>query len=140
MKKLNIDQFREKFFQEMKQKAKRNEPGAKQYFQWLKTEQSLFEQTEPTKIDVNVNSSIVSSDDKLYPDDKVIAKYAEPESHQKNLVKLDKYKKLQENFSNDIMWKIEIPKPQYREGATYQVGNSFYDSNGNFSYRIPGMS
>ena len=137
-KKLNIDQFRGKFFQEMKQKAKRNEPGAKQYFQWLKTEQSLFEQAEPSKIDVN--SSIVSSDDKLYPADKVIEKYAEPESQQKNLVKLDKYRKLKENFSNDIVWKIEIPKHQYKEDATYQVGNSFYDSNGNFSYRIPGMS
>ena len=138
-KKLDIDQFREKFFQEMKRKAKRNEPGAKQYFKWLKTEQSLFEQAEPSKIDVNSNS-IVSSDDKLYLDDKVIEKYAEPGSHQKNLVKLDKYRKLKENFSNDIVWKIEIPKHQYKEDATYQVGNSFYDSNGNFSYRIPGMS
>ncbi|XP_052888943.1 uncharacterized protein LOC128297355 [Anopheles moucheti] len=35
---------------------------------------------------------------------------------------------------------IKIPKKLYKKGATYQMDDCFYDDDGEFLYRVPGMS
>ena len=40
----------------------------------------------------------------------------------------------------DIKEFIKIPKKLYKEGATYQLDDCFYDDDGEFLYRVPGMS
>ncbi|XP_049276534.1 uncharacterized protein LOC125760437 [Anopheles funestus] len=35
---------------------------------------------------------------------------------------------------------IKIPKKLYKKGATYQIGDCFYDDDGEFLYRVPGMT
>ncbi|XP_035896645.1 uncharacterized protein LOC118505224 [Anopheles stephensi] len=40
----------------------------------------------------------------------------------------------------DIKEFIKIPKKLYKKGATYQVDDCFYDDDGEFLYRVPGMS
>uniref|UniRef100_A0A182TBQ5 Uncharacterized protein n=1 Tax=Anopheles maculatus TaxID=74869 RepID=A0A182TBQ5_9DIPT len=40
----------------------------------------------------------------------------------------------------DIKEFIKIPKKLYKKGATYQMDDCFYDDDGEFLYRVPGMS
>ncbi|XP_050070264.1 uncharacterized protein LOC126558312 [Anopheles maculipalpis] len=40
----------------------------------------------------------------------------------------------------DIKEFIRIPKKLYKRGATYQMDDCFYDDDGEFLYRVPGMS
>ncbi|XP_053670369.1 uncharacterized protein LOC128720701 [Anopheles nili] len=40
----------------------------------------------------------------------------------------------------DIKEFIKIPKKLHRKGATYQVDDCFYDDDGEFLYRVPGMN
>uniref|UniRef100_A0A675B374 Uncharacterized protein n=2 Tax=Anopheles darlingi TaxID=43151 RepID=A0A675B374_ANODA len=40
----------------------------------------------------------------------------------------------------DIKEFIKIPKKLYKKGATYQVDDCFYDDDGEFLYRVPGMN
>lgn len=35
--------------------------------------------------------------------------------------------------------KIRIPKEKYKRGSTYKVNDCFYDYDGEFLYRVPGM-
>lgn len=39
-----------------------------------------------------------------------------------------------------ILDQITIPKRLYREGATYKINDCYYDDDGEFLYRVPGMS
>lgn len=36
--------------------------------------------------------------------------------------------------------RIHIPRKLYRKGATYRVDDSYYDDDGEFLYRVPGMT
>uniref|UniRef100_A0A182PSF8 Uncharacterized protein n=1 Tax=Anopheles epiroticus TaxID=199890 RepID=A0A182PSF8_9DIPT len=40
----------------------------------------------------------------------------------------------------DIKELIKIPKKLYKKGGTYQLDDCFYDDDGEFLYRVPGMS
>ncbi|XP_052868566.1 uncharacterized protein LOC128274409 [Anopheles cruzii] len=40
----------------------------------------------------------------------------------------------------DIKEFIQIPKKLYKKGATYQLDDCFYDDDGEFLYRVPGMT
>ncbi|XP_058451839.1 uncharacterized protein LOC131430698 [Malaya genurostris] len=40
----------------------------------------------------------------------------------------------------DIREFIKIPKKLYKQGATYQLDDCFYDDDGEFLYRVPGMT
>lgn len=43
-------------------------------------------------------------------------------------------------FNSEIKEHIKIPKRLWREGATYKVRDCFYDDDGTFLYRVPGMT
>ena len=123
-KNITVDKFRKLFYNEMKLKAKKNEPYAKEYFKWLKTETSLLEQANAQKPDLIGDTETLET----VEEQKVIKKYAESK-----VVKLEKFN----NNITEIVEKIDIPKHLYKENATYQVGNCFYDSKGDFIHRIP---
>lgn len=40
---------------------------------------------------------------------------------------------------NDYPLAIRIPKKVWKEGYTYKVKDCFYDDNGDFLYRVPGL-
>jgi len=40
---------------------------------------------------------------------------------------------------NDYPLAIRIPKKVWKEGYTYRVNDCFYDDNGDFLYRVPGL-
>lgn len=40
---------------------------------------------------------------------------------------------------NDYPLAIRIPKKAWKEGYTYRVNDCFYDDNGDFLYRVPGL-
>lgn len=40
----------------------------------------------------------------------------------------------------DIKESIQIPRKLYKKGATYQLDDCFYDDDGEFLYRVPGMT
>lgn len=40
----------------------------------------------------------------------------------------------------DIRENIQIPRKLYKKGATYQLDDCFYDDDGEFLYRVPGMT
>ncbi|XP_077283535.1 uncharacterized protein LOC143909416 isoform X2 [Arctopsyche grandis] len=40
----------------------------------------------------------------------------------------------------DYMKRIRIPKKAYKKGTTYKVNDCYYDSDGQFLYRVPGMT
>ncbi|XP_065086999.1 uncharacterized protein LOC135708787 [Ochlerotatus camptorhynchus] len=40
----------------------------------------------------------------------------------------------------DIRESIQIPRKLYKKGATYQLDDCFYDDDGEFLYRVPGMT
>ncbi|XP_053697850.1 uncharacterized protein LOC128744697 [Sabethes cyaneus] len=42
--------------------------------------------------------------------------------------------------ATDIKEFIQIPKKLYKKGATYQLDDCFYDDDGEFLYRVPGMT
>ncbi|XP_058824372.1 uncharacterized protein LOC131685034 [Topomyia yanbarensis] len=44
------------------------------------------------------------------------------------------------NDKPDIREFIKIPKKLYKQGATYQLDDCFYDDDGEFLYRVPGMT
>ena len=135
LKNMTVEEFRGKFFREMKSKAKKGQPQAKEYFQWLKTEKSLIENQEIAQIGLE-NSDTNQSETELNSENFAkIQKYA-PKS---DMPQESKIVKLKSNFSEHIMEKIEIPKHKVKKGATYQVGDCFYDENGDFMHRIPGI-
>lgn len=43
------------------------------------------------------------------------------------------------NTINDYPLAIRIPKKVWKEGYTYKVKDCFYDDNGDFLYRVPGL-
>lgn len=46
---------------------------------------------------------------------------------------------VQVELSNHIEMKIHIPKELYKEDAIYKVDDCFYDDQGEFLYRVPGL-
>lgn len=70
-------------------------------------------------------------------------------SSRDNLIDVKKYKSELISFdaSNapssmqpDIRESIQIPRKLYKKGATYQLDDCFYDDDGEFLYRVPGMT
>ncbi|XP_055614310.1 uncharacterized protein LOC129760683 [Uranotaenia lowii] len=64
---------------------------------------------------------------------------------QSAVLKIDKREKDLINFDNekpvaDIKEHITIPRKLYKKGATYQLDDCFYDDDGEFLYRVPGMN
>ena len=117
---MTIGKFRQRFYKEMKKKAQIDE-NAKKYFQWMKIEKPLMEKLEnPVEKleDVELDQVI---------DERTVKKYIE------QTVVLTS----QSGKALEIRDKIDIPSDLYKEHATYQLGQNFYDSNGDFLYRIP---
>ncbi|XP_058130515.1 uncharacterized protein LOC131284926 [Anopheles ziemanni] len=47
---------------------------------------------------------------------------------------------LRDKTKEDIKEYIRIPKKLFKKGATYQLDDCFYDDDGEFLYRVPGMT
>lgn len=59
------------------------------------------------------------------------------QKHQTGIVPLPETKGA---VKSEIREFVQIPKKLYRKGATYQLDDCFYDDDGEFLYRVPGMS
>ena len=115
-KAVTIEQFRKKFYKEMKKKSA-SDPFAKEYFKWLRQD---FKDTKTEELPKLEN----------------LQKMLEAPNYEKYAKKPAKTQPQLWQFE-EIVEKIEIPKDIHAEGKTYKVNNSYYDSNGDFLYRIP---
>ena len=114
----------------MKKKAK-NDENAKTYFKWLKMENEKFDQAEQKTVPLIDTSEIEES----LKDERKIKKFKDSKDNDDQ----DKVISLKSKAQNDEpKMKLEIPLDIYKKGATYQLNDCFYDSNGEFLYRIPG--
>ncbi|CAG2063455.1 unnamed protein product [Timema podura] len=75
------------------------------------------------------------ADDELHIETKPMTKFKT-----KNVQKYEqKSSKVQEIKSSEYPEKIKIPKGKWLKGATYKVSDRYYDDDGWFLYRVPGM-
>lgn len=105
-----------------------------------------------------IKSGIISGKE-IGIDDKIILDHSKEKEGDTNIVQLDsvemnniiektKYqsndeltKKTERDYSHLIYpERIIIPKNKWKHGCTYKVNDCFYDSDGTFLYRVPGMS
>ena len=114
----------------MKKKAE-NDENAKTYFKWLKMENEKFDQAEQKTVPLIDTSEIEES----LKDERKIKKFKDSKDNDDQ----DKVISLKSKAQNDEpKMKLEIPLDIYKKGGTYQLNDCFYDSNGEFLYRIPG--
>ena len=131
-KNLTVHKFRKLFYQELKKKAATNE-DAKKYFKWMRTEKKFLEMGEKTSARNILQDDIVEknieTESTIVEDERKVQKYKD--------IRPDKIV-LKSKSKMELKMKIDIPKDLYKENAMYQIGDCFYDSNGEFLHRIPG--
>ena len=127
-----MEKFRQLFYRELKKKAKTSE-DAKTYFKWLKTENNFLEESKENSPEKLLEGTVenVETDLKTVKDERKVQKYKEIK-HDENIV-------LKSRSKMELKEKIDIPLDLHKENAVYQVGECFYDSNGEFLHRIPGV-
>ena len=128
-----VDKFRQLFYREFKKKAKTSE-DAKKYFKWLKTENNFLEKSEEKAPEKLLQGTIenVETDLNSIKDERNVKKYKETTKRDENIV-------LKSKSKMEIKEKIDIPIDLHKENAVYQIGDCFYESNGEFLHRIPGV-
>jgi len=115
-------------FKELKDKLEENISRGKHISE---EEQLILQETKPTKEDIN--TTIV-----LKPED--ISKIVE-HRHETNSSKVGFVRKTTRDMSHLVYpEKIIIPQDQFKKGYTYKLNDCYYDSDGEFLYRIPGMT
>ncbi|XP_066252533.1 putative neugrin-like protein DDB_G0288135 [Euwallacea similis] len=92
-------------------------------------ERLIIEQSGFNKVTQN-NGQIIQ----LQPDEENLVKYTGSQSRV-NLAE----KKMQDVSHLIYVEKIKIPPDIYKKGYTYKMNDCFYDSDGLFLYRVPGM-
>jgi hypothetical protein len=151
-RKMTVMDFRKTFLSELKFKSKNDDPNAKKYFQWLRRENKQFSVAHESK-PAQIESDFDNYDSGFNLPSSPSEKYAVKEDYEETLVAKNSSDKREivltdrrsgAHFNNlditDYPLKIDIPNDVFKESATYQVNDCFYDSNGDFLHRIPGAA
>lgn len=93
--------------------------------------------------DLNINSvknnSCNESIDEIFLDDKLNLPSVESNMQESTIVISKKEASHLINDMTDYPLAIRIPKNVWKEGFIYKVNDCFYDDNGDFLYRVPGL-
>ena len=124
---ITLETFRKDFLiKQAKKGAKSGNQTAKVYLDWLQKEEQTRETKLPAfKIEDNLETESTSK----------VQKYLEQSDEAtKGPPNPFKYKPQE----HKIRPKVSVPS-DLKPGQTFQVGDCFYDSNGEFIYRVPGL-
>lgn len=96
----------------------------------VKRELGMSTAASATDSEESDTSSVFSSRDNLIG----VKKY------ESELISFDASNTQSSSMKPDIRESIQIPRKLYKKGATYQLDDCFYDDDGEFLYRVPGIT
>ena len=114
----------------------------KVYYDWLKKENSKdeFAKLNPVlKLSENeIEEEVHEANKERFihlPKKYLEQKYKKSESEQpENVRELSHFGK--HGGDSEVLLKVEVPEADYKPGAIYKLNNCYYDSNGDFLYKV----